>query len=109
LIVSKKVREQEKDMDFSFDGKMRHSSRILDYAREASTKNVVIDMLCPFEEMREMISPDILIWVDDSININTSAESYTQFDRPKKYDLRLTNLDNVYELIFDAIRSKINN
>ena len=109
LIVSKEVREQEKDMDFSFDGKMRHSSRILDYARESSTTNVVIDMLCPFEEMREMISPDILIWVDDLININISSNPHIQFDRPRKYDLRITNLDNVYEIIFDAIRSKINN
>jgi hypothetical protein len=108
LLISSDLRIKEMDVDYSYDGQMRHTFRVLEYARNSKYETVIIDMTCPLEEMRETLCSDIIIWVDDINNINME-ERQSPFIRPKLYDIKVNKVDGndaIYEEIVEKIKSK---
>ena len=65
LINSMQERIGFKDLDFTEDGQMRHCYRMLGLARQSQATVTVIDMACPLPKMREVLNPDIIVWVSD--------------------------------------------
>lgn len=106
LLVSKNIREDAKDIDFSHSGLMRQADRMLDLARECVYDTVIIDMVCPLEEMREFLNPDVIIWVNDYQQVENDEINriISTFDPPKKYHLKINekiiNYDEVLETIY---------
>lgn len=92
-INSEQERIKAKDVDYSLDGQSRHTYRILEIARKNRSDNVIIDMSCPLEDSREILNPDIIIWVDKkSAKILPAWEE--QFQAPKMYDFRLRTINS---------------
>lgn len=100
LIDSWAVRQQTKDIDFTPDGRIRQSHRILQLARESKEEAVIIDMHCPLSEMREIINADIVIWVQDTTAVDKD------FEIPKMYDIKITSSIVNYIDIIERINSK---
>lgn len=106
LLKSRHIRENLKDVDFSYDGRLRQTYRLLSMARERKEDCVIIDMVCPLPEMREILNPDLIIWVDD-INSSTNKELNEVFVPPKYYDVKFSEIsDKFYKEVLDKIESK---
>lgn len=105
-INSHDERVKKKDIDYSPDGQSRHTYRILRLARQTRTENVIIDMSCPLEDSRQILNPDIIIWVDTEVESKTQAWE-DQFEPPKEYDFRLKSLnDECIDEILERVRTK---
>lgn len=105
-INSYQERVKHKDIDFSVDGQLRHSYRMLDLARRSLTKMSVIDMVCPLPKMREILNPDILIWVNDHTQ-SQYQELNEMFIPPNVYDIECSDdSDKTIDTIIKKIISK---
>jgi adenylylsulfate kinase len=71
-------------------------------------KFVVIDMVAPLNEMRELIDPDMLIWVD-TISQGRYEDTNRVFETPVTYDVRVTEQDaqKWSKVIYEKISHKI--
>ncbi len=106
ILTSKDIRVELKDIDYSYEGRMRQTYRILNMARRCQEDVVIIDMVCPTIEMRSLINPDILIWADD-IEKSTHQEVDKIFENPVLYDFRFKNLKDIdIENVINRIKAK---
>jgi hypothetical protein len=106
VLRSADIRKEEKDIDFTNDGRMRHTYRMLDLARERKEDFVIIDMVCPLPEMRQLLNADLVIWVND-IDSCEYEEVNQSFIPPKFYDMKCNNLNQeTIEEILNRIVSK---
>jgi hypothetical protein len=106
VIHSSEERVKAKDVDYSTDGHLRHVYRMLEICRNAKTENVIIDMSCPLPEMREILNPDIIIWLTNEENCDT-VESKDLFEPPAFYDMKINNVKkHQVEEMLDRIKSK---
>jgi hypothetical protein len=74
------VRTKYNDWDFSPAGVIRQAKRINQLASESDIP-VVVDIICPLRECRQIISPGIIFFID---RIQTSQYKDTErmFERP---------------------------
>jgi hypothetical protein len=86
ILDSNGLRHQFKDVDYTEDGQLRHCYRLLNLARGAKTPVTIINMTCPLPKMREILNPDILIWVSDAEKSNY-IELNDMFVSPIMYDI----------------------
>jgi len=91
-INSEEERVKAKDIDYSIDGQSRHTYRVLEIARKNRSDNIIIDMSCPLEDSRDILNPDIVIWVDTKKDSGNAAWE-EQFEPPKLYDLKFKTID----------------
>jgi hypothetical protein len=106
LLNSREIRKQEKDIDFSNDGRMRNIYRLLSMARNKTEDCVIIDSVCPLPEMREILNPDIIVWVND-IDKCSIEEVNSSFIKPTFYDVKCDEVtEKTYTEIIDKIKSK---
>lgn len=104
LIVSNEERIKAKDIDYTPDGQMRHCYRILDLARKSESSITVIDMACPIPKMRDILNPDILIWVSDKTE--SKYKELNEFYQPSIfYDIECK--DDTEETIMEIVRKII--
>jgi len=84
------LRETHNDWDFSYDGRIRQAQRMADYAKVCDDDYVIMDFVCPLPEMRGLVEPDYLIWMD-TINKSEYEDTNLLFDPPSKgaYDLKI--------------------
>ncbi len=79
------VRRRYKDWDFSKEGIIRQSHRMLKLARRSKKKIVIADFICPYAEGRKIFKPDFLVWVD-TIKKGRYSRINKIFEKPKKYN-----------------------
>jgi acylphosphatase len=105
-INSEEERVKAKDIDYSLDGQSRHTYRILEIARKNRSDNVIIDMSCPIEDSRDILNPDVIIWVDkNDAKILPAWEE--QFEAPKLYDFRIKRIeDETLDEIVERVKTK---
>lgn len=85
------VRKQANDWDFSHEGRLRQAKRMKKLADESSEYDYcLIDFICPLPVMRDIISADILIWMD-TYKISTFRDTNAIFEPPAVYDYRITS------------------
>lgn len=104
------VRERFDDWDFTPEGRLRQSYRMRKLADEGLTKDrkiVVIDMVAPLKEMRDIIEPDILVWVD-TIAASRFEDTNHMFEEPEHYDIKVTerDLDKWTQIILEKINER---
>lgn len=63
LLRSIDVRHRDKDVDFTNDGRLRHTYRMLTLARNDRSECVVMDHACPLDLQRQIVNPDILVYM----------------------------------------------
>lgn len=90
LLRSYDLRHADKDLDFTKDGQMRHCYRILNLARSSLTPVTIIDMACPLPKMREILNPDVIIWVSDKEKCKYEQLN-NMYIPPHVYDIECKN------------------
>jgi DNA polymerase III delta prime subunit len=86
------VRRKFNDWDFSKEGRIRQSLRMLQFALECSGEYVICDFVAPLVEMRNNFKADWTIWVD-TIREGRYADTNAAFVEPEQYDFRITEQD----------------
>lgn len=83
------VRKMFNDWDFSYEGRLRQAYRMRDLAKDSTCEYVMIEFVCPLPEMRQVIDPDWIVWVD-TIEKGRFEDTNRAFVPPEKYDFRIT-------------------
>ena len=90
------IRKKYNDWDFSEEGRNRQAKRMFDISKEliSSGKIVVADFVCPTEKTREYFKADFMIWMD-TIEKGRFEDTNQMFQKPKKYDFKVTKKDAI--------------
>lgn len=101
------VRKQYNDWDFSVEGRVRQSRRMLELAEQAGTHYVICDFIAPLSEMRKNFAADYTIWMD-TISLGRFDDTNQMFTPPLYYDFRITekNAENWVEIVGRYILAK---
>jgi hypothetical protein len=83
------IRRKFNDWDFSKEGRIRQSLRMLQFALECSGEYVICDFVAPLVEMRNNFKADWTIWVD-TIREGRYADTNAAFVEPEQYDFLVT-------------------
>jgi DNA polymerase III delta prime subunit len=86
------IRRKFNDWDFSKEGRIRQSIRMLQFAIECTGEFVICDFVAPLVEMRNNFKADWTIWVD-TIREGRYADTNAAFVEPEQYDFRVTEQD----------------
>ena len=87
-----KIRNLYNDWDFSYDGRIRQSKRMAKLANISEDDYVIIDMVAPLEEMRNIINPDLTIWMNTTQTSNY-LDTDSIFEVPEFTEIQITSLD----------------
>ena len=100
-----KVRAEFNDWDFSTEGRMRQSIRMKQLALQCNHHDLVIcDLVAPLPEMRTIINPDIIVWVN-TISKGRFEDTNQIFVSPTDYFLEITSYD--FDKYIPKIREKL--
>jgi broad-specificity NMP kinase len=83
------VRRNYNDWDFSKEGRIRQSLRMLEFALASNTDYVICDFVAPIPEMRNNFKADWTIWMD-TIEEGRFEDTNRMFVPPDVYDFRVT-------------------
>ena len=83
------VRRKYNDWDFSREGRIRQSLRMLEFALASNTDYVICDFVAPIPEMRNNFKADWTIWMD-TIEEGRFEDTNKLFVPPDVYDFRVT-------------------
>ena len=83
------VRRKYNDWDFSKEGRIRQSLRMLEFALGTNTDYVICDFVAPLVEMRNNFKADWTIWMD-TIDAGRFEDTNKAFVPPEVYDFRVT-------------------
>lgn len=99
-----KIRGKYNDWDFSSSGIIRQVKRMKKLADDSKKKFVVTDFICPLKKQFQIYKPDFIIWMD-TIKKSRYPRINKIFQKPKKYDIRVTSKDaNLWsKIILDQI------
>ena len=76
------MREAYDDWDFSIEGRLRQANRM------ASRKYGILDFICPLEKTRNIVNPDLVIYMD-TIQQSLYEDTNKIFEKPET-GLRIT-------------------
>ena len=80
------VREQFQDWDFSDEGRLRQAKRMAQLAADANTQYVILDFVCPTTEYRNLVEPDIVVFMD-TIELGRYADTNKVFEAPDRNEV----------------------
>lgn len=102
------VRQQYNDWDFSSEGRLRQAQRMKDLSDQSHNDFIIIDFVCPLEEMRDIVKADWTVWVD-TIQKGRFEDTNKAFIAPRQYDFRVTeqNSEQWSQYIAEKIISNI--
>ena len=83
------VRRKYNDWDFSKEGRIRQSLRMLEFALASDTDYVICDFVAPIPEMRNNFKANWTIWMD-TIEEGRFEDTNKMFVPPDVYDFRIT-------------------
>jgi broad-specificity NMP kinase len=86
------VRTKYNDWDFSHEGRIRQSLRMKDLVAAAESEYVVCDFVAPLQEMRKILAPDYIIWLD-TIKHSEYEDTDQIFVPPSKYNYYIADKD----------------
>lgn len=98
------VRKKFNDWDFSKEGRIRQSLRMLEFALQCTEDFVICDFVAPLPEMRHNFKADWTIWID-TIDAGRYEDTNKIFIPPDVYDFRITeqNAEKWVEFVGDHI------
>lgn len=83
------VRRKFDDWDFTREGRIRQSLRMLDFALNCTSDYVICDFVAPLPEMRDNFKADWTVWMD-TITEGRYEDTNKAFVPPDVYDFRIT-------------------
>tara|TARA_B100001013_G_C24495810_1_gene397105 strand:- start:87 stop:596 length:510 start_codon:yes stop_codon:yes gene_type:complete len=88
------IRKHFDDWDFSKKGRIRQAdrmTRLSDYIIKKKFFSLA-DFVCPLEETRSILKPDIIIWMDTEKK-GRFENTNKIFQKPKKFNFKITTKD----------------
>ena len=82
------LRKKFHDWDFSEEGRLRQAQRMKSLAEDSIDDFVLCDFIAPLEKMRDILKPDVVIWMD-TIEKSSYIDTDAIFQFPETYDLRV--------------------
>jgi len=98
-----RVRSLYNDWDFSYSGRINQAQRMASLANVSEDEYVIIDMVCPLEEMRQIINPNIIIWVKTTIT-SKYADTDSIFEPPEYAHIEVFDFNYDIEDILNRIK-----
>ena len=103
LLDSMQERLKCKTIDFTERGHIRQCHRMLKLVRQSRTQVTIVNMTCPLEKMRQILSPDIIVWVSDKTECEWQ-EVNEMYEVPKMFDIECKSdsdeeIDNIVKRI----------
>jgi hypothetical protein len=83
------IRRRFNDWDFSRDGRIRQSLRMLEFALKSPGDYALCDFVAPLPEQRANFKADWVIWMD-TIDAGRYEDTNQAFVAPTVYDFRIT-------------------
>ncbi len=102
-----KVRSKFNDWDFSRKGVLRQATRMKNLSKLSKKKYVITDFICPYKKGRQILKPNILIWVDTIQRARFKKIKLERiFQEPINYDFKVTtkNCDFWSQVILKKIK-----
>ena len=98
------IRKRYNDWDFSYEGRIRQSIRMADFALRCDGDFVICDFVAPLREMRKNFKADWTIWID-SIDRGRFEDTNKAFVPPENYDFRIPeqNAEKWVPIVGEAI------
>ena len=87
-INADKVRNVHSDWDFSLEGRLRQAKRLRDLAEGEGPRCVVVDFICPLNEIQKEFPTDYTIWMD-TVQTSKYPDTDSLFEEPKEYNYRI--------------------
>jgi hypothetical protein len=88
LLRSLDIRTQDKDIDYSYNGRLRHTYRMLSRARNDRSNCVILDHACPLDMQRQIINADILVVMTGT---DLEWEHTHGWEQPQYYDFQFSH------------------
>ena len=98
------IRKMTLDWDFSYEGRIRQAKRMKYYSdfELDFNKNVVIcDFICAIEDMRTILKPDYVIWMD-TVKSSKYKDTDEIFEPPSLVDSKIDRFLNDEEIELEA-------
>jgi adenylylsulfate kinase len=83
------IRKLYDDWDFSKDGRIRQAKRMEALANESVSDFIICDFIAPTNEVRGLFNTNITVWMD-TIEKSIYEDTDKMFQKPTKYDIRVT-------------------
>lgn len=101
------IRKKYNDWDFSYEGRIRQSLRMAEFALSSLSDYVICDFVAPLKEMRKNFKADWTIWMD-TIDRGRFEDTNKAFNPPENYDFRIIEQDaeKWVPIVGDAILSE---
>lgn len=81
------LRQKTNNWDFSPTGRQLAAQNMLQAIQRSSAAIKVVDMICPTKELRKIIAPDIIVYIDS--NLPTKYEDTSAlYERPTRDECR---------------------
>jgi len=102
------VRQSYRDWDFSPDGRLRQAERMARLAKKSDAQFVIADFIAPTKQIRDIFSPDMLIWLD-TVKSSKYTNTDVVFQNPKNYQFKINKKDSKKwaKTIFDKINKDL--
>jgi adenylylsulfate kinase len=102
------VREANNDWDFSPDGRVRQAQRMAKLAKKNEAQFVIADFIAPTKQIRDIFSPDMLIWLD-TVKSSKYTNTDVVFQNPKNCHFKINKKDSKKwaKTIFDKINKDL--
>lgn len=84
-----KVRAEADDWDFTYEGRIRQSHRMVQLANTSDADFVILDFIAPFEEVRDQVNADWVVWMD-TVDSCLYPDTNFMFQPPIGYDFHIT-------------------
>lgn len=100
------VRKVYNDWDFSNEGRIRQSLRMLEFAMKSTSDFAICDFVAPLPEQRTNFKADWVVWMD-TIDAGRFEDTNNAFVEPEQYDFRITekDADHWVKIVADHILS----
>lgn len=80
-------RELTNNWDFSPTGRQLAAQNMLSAIQNSSAQIKVVDMICPTKELRKIIAPDIIVFINSNLPTQY-ADTAAIYERPTKDECR---------------------
>ena len=91
------IRKHFNDWDFSKEGRLRQADRMKRFSDYIYLQKIspLADFVCPLDETRNILNPDIIIWMDTEKK-GRFENTNKIFQKPKKFHFRITTKNAKY-------------
>ena len=101
-----KIRSLYNDWDFSYLGRINQAKRLVSLANISEDNYIIIDMIAPLDIMRNIINPDLIIWMN-TIQSSKYADTDSIFESPLNANIIVTDFNYNIDDILDGINNTL--